>query len=413
MDYKPLAKLFHMDTGTTRFGDNERLAAERLNALGTYRTGIASPSGELFLASPHELLTRSESVLRVERRISLELHELPPVAQGALVRDLVVNEVVSTNEIENIHSTRRQISDALQASEEAHGSRDPLEKRRFRELANLYLGLSQKEIAPPANPEDIRAIYDKVMAQEPMDARDQPDGRLFRKGRVEVIGNGMRTLHEGVYPEQAIYDSLAKMIAIASSPDMPQLLSALVAHYVFEYVHPFYDGNGRTGRYLLALYLSEPLSTLTSLSLSRSIAENKAHYYASFREAEDPLNHGELTFFVMDMLETIQSAQTELVGRLDDSRMLLDRATHKLDLLSGEQELCEHEEALLYMLVQISLFATFPTASLAECADYLRLGTQQTRRYVSRLENRGLVTLAGKRPLKIGLSRTARDELGV
>lgn len=223
----------------------------------------------------------------------------------------------------------------------------------------------------------------------------------------------MRTLHEGVYPEQAIYDSLAKMIAIASSPDMPQLLSALVAHYVFEYVHPFYDGNGRTGRYLLALYLSEPLSTLTSLSLSRSIAENKAHYYASFREAEDPLNHGELTFFVMDMLETIQSAQTELVGRLDDSRMLLDRATHKLDLLSREQELCEHEEALLYMLVQISLFATFSTASLAECADYLRLGTQQTRRYVSRLENRGLVTLAGKRPLKIGLSRTARDELGV
>lgn len=77
-------------------------------------------------------------------------------------------------------------------------------------------------------------------------------------------------------------------------------------------VHPFYDGNGRTGRYLLALYLSSPLSILTTLSLSRVIAANRDAYYRSFKEAEHPLNHGELTHFVMNMLENVRIAQNDL-----------------------------------------------------------------------------------------------------
>ena len=63
-----------------------------------------------------------------------------------------------------------------------------------------------------------------------------------------------------------------RMIELVASPDIPQTYSAILSHFLFEYIHPFYDGNGRTGRYLLALYLSEPLSETTVLSLSRVIA---------------------------------------------------------------------------------------------------------------------------------------------
>lgn len=85
-------------------------------------------------------------------------------------------------------------------------------------------------------------------------------------------------------------------------------------------VHPpFYDGNGRTGRYLLALYLDESLSIPTVLSLSRTIAENKNAYYAAFSSVKNPLNHGEMAHFVYAMLELIRTAQSSMIERLQNS----------------------------------------------------------------------------------------------
>jgi len=60
---------------------------------------------------------------------------------------------------------------------------------------------------------------------------------------------------------------------------------------------------------MLALYLSEPLSQATVLALSSVIADNKSSCYRSFQTAEHPLNHGELTWFVIQMLEFIRIAQ--------------------------------------------------------------------------------------------------------
>lgn len=411
MPYEQLASLFHKDVSSARFGTNAELAKRRLEADATYRTGFQTPAGELFVAVPHELSVLNEQVLRVERKVSLELNHLPFGAQGSLIRNLVINEVVSTNELENIHSTRRQVSDALESAE-LDDSSDPLKFRRFRELANLYLGLSRPETKVPTKPEDIRDVYDVVMAGEPLHKRDQPDGKWFRKGQVEIVGVGGKILHDGVYPEVKIIDGLQRMMELASLEDMPQTYSAIVSHYLFEYIHPFYDGNGRTGRYLLALYLAQPLSTLTTLSLSRAIAENKPRYYKAFKDAENPLNHGELTFFVMSMLETIRDVQSGLLERLMSSRNALDVAQHELKNVAAEQGLGEKERALFYLLAQVSLFAAFPTTTLEECGNYLGIGKQQARRYVARLEGQGLATATG-RPLRVGLTDKGYRALGI
>lgn len=270
--------------------------------------------------------------------------------------------------------------------EESSQDERALADKRFRELAKLYLGLSDPHTALPERVEDIRAIYDQVMAGEKLGSKDMPDGKLFRSGQVEVLGNGGKVLHEGVYPEAAIIEGLGQMMALAESDEIPQTYSAIACHYVFEHIHPFYDGNGRTGRYLLALYLSRPLSTLTTLSLSRTIAENKSRYYKSFKGVEDPLNHGELTFFVIAMLQNIQEAQLALVDRLDKSASRLSRAMNLLDALSGELGLSEHEQNLMGMLLQVALYGAFPTATLDECATFLHLSKQSARKYLARLE---------------------------
>jgi Fic family protein len=360
-------------------------------------------TGELFIALPHELSVLSEQVLRKERIVQSLQATIPPIARGALVRSLVIDEVVGTNDLEGIRSTRKQINELLESASAA----EHVGQKRFRELAKLYLGLSGGNAVPPQSPEDIRAIYDQVMAGEDL-GKNAPDGRLFRRSGVEVIGKSGDPIHEGAKTEAEIVAGLGSLLAFASSPDVPQLYSAIASHFMFEYIHPFYDGNGRTGRYLLALYLSEPLSALTSLSLSREIAENRSPYYKAFQDAEAPMNHGELTPFVIQMLEYVSSAQDRLIADLGEKSQRLGECHDLLGRAGSDLALTERESELLYLLVQHDLFAAFPSIQLEEATAYMRMGRQSTRKHLGSLVEKSLVSQVGGRPLRFELSADGR-----
>lgn len=83
------------------------------------RTGIHLEHGELFACVPLNLSVASERILRKERKISNLWNSLPYVALGASIRSLVLEEVVFSNEMEGVHSTRRQIEAALESAEDA------------------------------------------------------------------------------------------------------------------------------------------------------------------------------------------------------------------------------------------------------------------------------------------------------
>lgn len=417
MAYASLEKLFHKDASTDRYARNEQLARERLTAESTFRTGIVVDGAELFLATPRELSVLNERVLRLERRVSLSMRNLPPIARGALIRSLVVDEVVCTNDLEGIHSTRRQISELLEEriapTSNGHArAPEAVTTRRFRELATLYLELSDESHVVPTAPSDIRTIYDRIMRGEDLRG-NEPDGALFRAGGVDIVGAGSRVVHTGFSPESRIVEGLQGMIDLTNSDEVPETYSAILSHFIFECIHPFYDGNGRTGRYLLALYLSRPLSLLTTLSLSRSIAENRDRYYRSFREAEKPLNHGELTMFVIDMLACIEEAQQEVINDLGLRGAQLSTVERSLKTLSEKEGLQDKECDVVYQLAQHCLFGAFPDTPLSEIARYLDLGTQMTRKYVRALEADGLVEATNRRPLKFALTQKAKVLLGM
>lgn len=409
MTYVTLAKTFYMDSSSDRFSNLEQLAHARRNSESSFKTGVESAAGELFLAVPRELSILNETILRQERQVSLALSCLPVIAQGALIRSLVIDEVVCTNELEGIHSTRRQINDLIE--QETASSRD-IEHKRFRELARLYLELTGSNDDLPQTPEDIRDIYNRVMQGE--DLKDNaPDGLLFRKGGVEVIGSGNRVLHTGMAPETKIISAISRMVALASSKEIPEVYSAILSHFLFEYIHPFYDGNGRTGRYLLARYLSRPLSTLTALSLSRTIAENKGPYYRAFKEAEDPLNHGELTPFVLDMLGYISAAQNRILADLERKRTQFTALTSALHQLNQQLGLTSKESELVFLLAQYALFGAFPDLQISVVSEYLHRSSQMTSRYADRLQGLNLVETVSKRPRRIALSGHARSALHI
>lgn len=409
MAYQSLEKLFHMDASSKRFENNVALAASRREAESSFKTSFDIGGEELFLATPRELSLLNETILGREREIAVALADLPAIARGALIRSLVIDEVVCSNELEGVYSTRRQINELLETMP-VDSSR--LSHRRFRELARLYLELSDDAHVLPQTPEDIRHIYDRIMSGEDL-GEDAPDGALFRKGEVSIIGDGGRVIHQGISPESRIISALSQMISLASSPDIPGTYRAAASHFIFEYAHPFYDGNGRTGRYLLALYLSQSLSTLTALSLSRVIAENRNPYYRAFREVEHPLNHGELTPFVIMLLQYVDVAQQRILSDLEIRGSQFQIVRRNLERPSEQEPIPDKQRDLLFMLAQFDLFGAFPDVPIEGMEKYLGLRREMTRKHVRALEERGLTKKVSGRPLRFALTEKGETLLGI
>lgn len=408
MEYKELSKLYHMSASSSRDADAAQELEARLGADSTFRLDFRTPQGQLFIAVPRELSVLSERVLRTERKISNLVHSLPAIAYDAVLRGFVLDEVVCNNAIEDIHSTRRQIKDALDAPAPGRGG-----AKRFREFALLYLGLIDGTQPQVGSPQDVRAIYDQVTRGEI--APDKlPDGRLFRAQGVDIVQGGGRVVHSGLEPEEKIIGAIKDMLAVSRRQDMPALYRALAAHYLFEYIHPFYDGNGRTGRYLLSLMLSESLSAPTALSLSRTIAEHRDAYYKAFQTTQNPLNHGELTFFVHAMTELIRDAQLRLEERLERNIQTLADMDSRMADIAAAEGLGAQEAQIVFMLMQYQAFGLFGDAALHQIAGHMGIKEQMTRRHLKSLEGKGVVLKWNERsPISFALTPAFKQRYGV
>jgi len=403
-EYLSLQKLYYRDKTNERFANSQAEATKRLYEPSTFRTGIETENGELFLAMPRQLSTLSERLLRVERRVSRLWRNLPGIAQWAYLRGLIINEIVCNNDIEGVNSTRRQIEAALAAT----GSQLATAKtKRFREFARLYLQLTDNDHIYPQTPADIRGIYDAVVASE-LEKHLHPDGELFRKDAVVILSPAQKVIHQGVIPEAKIYRMLEQMIELVGSSDIPPTYAAIISHYLFEYIHPFYDGNGRLGRYLLSLYLSEPLSIATILSLSAIIADNKAKYYRAFSDAESQMNYGEMTFFVIQIMEFIRLAQDALIEDLEKKIVLLSLVEESLESLDNQPyALTAGEKDVIYIVAQYHLFNIFSEISLSDINENSKYATQAIRKRTISLEQKGLLRTISRKPLVFELTENA------
>lgn len=112
----------------------------------------------------------------------------------------------------------------------------------------------------------------------------------------EIIRNKLKNLEDFIHNDRDSIDPLVKMAVI---------------HYQFEAIHPFFDGNGRTGRIILLLYLKlTGLLDIPSLYLSKYIIENKNEYYTNLRQVSEGNKWQEWVLYMLDMIE-----QTAIYGR--------------------------------------------------------------------------------------------------
>lgn len=99
--------------------------------------------------------------------------------------------------------------------------------------------------------------------------------------------------------------------------DFNPLINLAILHYQFESIHPFYDGNGRTGRIINVLYLvMNDLLNLPVLYLSRYIIEHKIEYYKLLQEVRETDNWENWILYILDSVEQISKETIILISKI-------------------------------------------------------------------------------------------------
>lgn len=364
----------------------------------------------MFCVVTPDIARLTERIMNHENRARGVWQELPSAVQHHYLRSMIVEEIHATNDIEAVHSTRQEIAEVLDAVQGNAGS----EQRRFREMARLYDALWGNTVEPPEGLDDIRRLYDEVTDGE-IAADDELDGERFRAGTVQIF-SGQKIVHSGAPTEEIIVAGLEEMMRQSRDDDIPLLVRAVIAHFIFEDVHPFYDGNGRTGRYLLALDLGRSLSPVAWLSLSATIADNKERYYKAFQDAEQPLNRGDATVFVTVMLDILAEAQgrmrADLERRKEQIAMMGARSSELQDAaLTPDGR--KGTVSVLFIIGQTSLFGVRGEVTLDTIARSLDKSKQYVRPRAAGLVKRKLVEQVSANPLRFRLTGAGREILGL
>lgn len=300
-----------------------------------------------FIVYCDEMLAELYSIRTMSEKINTLAYHLPHVARVQFIRQALIEEIHQTNEMENVHSTRKEIKDEMMVIE--NGKKG----KRFDGMIRKYQLLIPKDDIPLLSCQDIRELYDSFVLDEVLkeDPNDAPDGVYFRSKMVSVVKNSA-VIHEGIYPESALNKAMELALSFLNNDELDPLIRTSAFHYLFGYIHPFYNGNGRMTRFISSYMLSRNgIHTLVALRLSYVIKNNRSKYYSLFKNTNDKRNFGDLTCFVIGFLDFVNEACHQVLDFLSEKNKMIDHYRQLLDTINAEDKAKE----LLFVLIQTSI----------------------------------------------------------
>ncbi|NOQ87519.1 MAG: Fic family protein [Gammaproteobacteria bacterium] len=244
--------------------------------------------------------------------------------QGLLINLLPLLEAKDSSEIENIVTTTDKL---FQFSSEENLA-DSATKEALRYRTALNTGYQELKAKPLCSNTAIE-ICSTIKGMQ-MEIRKIPGTALANERTGEIISTppeGEQVLRDLLTNwENYIHHNKNNNDAV-NSPTDPLIIMA-IAHYQFEAIHPFLDGNGRTGRVLNILYLIEAdLLTLPILYLSRYIVKNKQDYYRLLHEVTTAENWEE---WILYMLKAVELTAIWTTKKIDAVIKLMDHTTEHI-----------------------------------------------------------------------------------
>lgn len=300
-----------------------------------------------FLCYTGEILRLVEKFYKTYEQFLYTVNTVPPVVLYQFTRLSIVEEVKSTNDIEGVRSTKKEIREIIEKKGTHY--------HRLQSVVHQYLELLGEEEIKFDTCQDIRNFYDDFTHQEI--TRENPqnrlDGSLFRKEPVQIEAATGKTIHQGLYPESRIIEALDQALRILHSEEYPLLIRLALFHYFFVYIHPFYDGNGRTDRFITSYFLSRQFHRLLAVRLSIYIKRNQSRYYHMLEEADSERNRGDMTPFVMGFLEILIGSTEDTIGVLSRKNEQMRKYESRIDAFQLQDKLLKE---IYITLLQAALF---------------------------------------------------------
>ncbi len=344
MIYKTLEKQYHY-TNSSEF---KKIYQNKINNEAAINLNIIINNNPAFMIVNHEVLQLISRIYHLNNKIIEICNDLPGIARQYFYKNTLIEEIIKTTEMEGVHSNRKELTEIY---EDIVNKNFIKKKKSFYGLVNKYDNLINKEHLKILTCDSVRKLYDEIMLID-ISNENKIDGEIFRKEAVKVTGEYDGTIHKGIMPEIEIINYMNEGLKILNDQSINIFIRIAVFHYLFGYIHPFYDGNGRMSRYISSLYLNNEIDILCALRLSISCKEKMNEYYKAFKFTNDVRNKGDLTGFVIIFLEIIVNGLENLLENVDDK---LSQYNLNIRML---KEVCDADDIhnLLNVFLQCTLF---------------------------------------------------------
>ena len=274
---------------------------------------------------PPQVELESKAVLRqlaVAHRYLAELKGMAATIpnESILISTLTLQEAKDSSEIENIITTH----DALYKESLFHEqNKNPSAKEVNDYAAALRVGFDQVRQDRLITLNRLLEIH-QVLEQNDAGLRKLPGTEL----KNDRTGQVVYTPPQDYQTIVQLMNNLEQFINDDKMLEADPLVKMAVIHYQFESIHPFYDGNGRTGRILNILYLvANGLLDIPVLYLSRYIIQTKSDYYRLLQTVRDD---GDWEAWLLYMLAGVEQTASEGIRLIQEIKQLMQEYKHQI-----------------------------------------------------------------------------------
>ena len=213
----------------------------------------------------------------------------------------------------------------------------------------------KRVLAPPKDIAEVRnafEIYDRLEELNPYSIDDlltahgvmmrglEQEAGAFRSRPVGVVNQTGEIVHFGTLP-QYVPEAVANLLEWVESSELPMLIRSCVFHYEFELIHPFADGNGRTGRLWHTLLLSKWNPIFAWLPVESIVHDHQQEYYEAINHSNAAVSS---TAFIEFMLSAIKASLMEAVNMSDEmSDARKDKAANRWKQI---EQFLEHHKVI-------------------------------------------------------------------
>lgn len=292
--------------------------------------------------------------------------------QSILLETLTLREARESSAIENIIST---FDEVYQSNLFSNIFASPAAKEVHQYAAALKKGFQLVKQHQLLTNNHILQIQE-VVEQNRAGFRKLPGTKLMNDKKGKVVYTPPQDIDTII----SLMNNLETFINDDTMMDADPLVKMAIIHHQFESIHPFYDGNGRTGRIINILYLVQKgLLHLPVLYLSQYIIKNKSDYYRLLQVVRDEGNWEEWILFMLDGIEKTATASVTLISSIKE-------------LMQYYKQQIRNNHSKLYSQDLLNNLFKYPYTKIEFLQNDLQISRSTAIRYLDTLVKAGYLT---------------------